>query len=241
MSAKKTVCITGTDRGVGLALTRDLLKAGYTVFAGGIMKENEEMDKLKREYPEQLHAFYLDVGSDESVKEAAAFIKSHTDSLDLLINNAAILGDTVKTIEDELDFNEIVRNFNITALGAIRMSNALIGTIMNGGKLIVNISSEAGSIGQSYREAWFGYCMAKSALNMGSTIIHNKIRHAGGRVILFHPGWVKTYMSGTWNDAGKHTPEEAAVNILNRLETIKDEVREQPIYIEADTGKELPW
>jgi NAD(P)-dependent dehydrogenase (short-subunit alcohol dehydrogenase family) len=241
MATMKTACVTGTDRGVGLALTKDLLRAGYIVFAGGIMKDNAEMDRLAEEFPGRLYAFVLDVGSDKSVKEAADLIKSKTEKLDLLINNAAILGDTTKTIEDEIDFDEALRNYNVTALGAIRMSSALIGPIMNGGKLIVNISSEAGSIGNSYREAWFGYCMAKAALNMGSTIIHNKIRKDGGRVILFHPGWVKTYMSGTWNDAGTYTPEEAAANILRRIEERKDEIREQPIYIEADTGNELPW
>jgi NAD(P)-dependent dehydrogenase (short-subunit alcohol dehydrogenase family) len=241
METNKTACVTGTDRGVGLALTKDLLHAGYTVFAGGIMKVNEEMGRLEDEFPGRLHAFVLDVGSNESVKEAALYIESRTDKLDLLINNAAILGDTKKTVEDDIDFDEIQRVYNISALGAIRMSNALIGPIMNGGKLIVNISSEAGSIGYSHREAWFGYCMAKAALNMGSTIIHNKIRKDGGRIILIHPGWVKTYMSGTWNEAGTYTPEEASANILNQIEQRKSEIRELPLFIEADSGKELPW
>lgn len=127
------------------------------------------------------------------------------------------------------------------AIVAIRMSNALIEPIMNGGKLIVNISSEAGSIGNSYREAWFGYCMSKAALNMGSTIIHNQIRKNGGRVMILHPGWVKTFMSGTWNEAGTYTAQEAAANILKRIWEHMDEIRDKPIYMEADSGKELPW
>ncbi|AEI40953.1 SDR family NAD(P)-dependent oxidoreductase [Paenibacillus mucilaginosus] len=241
MAEHRRVCVTGTDRGVGLALTESLLHAGCTVFAGGISRENPEMDRLKEAFPQTLHAFYLDVGSDESVREAGALIRSRTDALDVLINNAALLGDTSVPIEGELDFDEMLRVYDVSALGAIRMSNALIGPLMNGGKLIVNISSEAGSITQSYREAWFGYCMAKSALNMGSTIIHNRIRRDGGRVLLFHPGWVKTYMSGTWNDAGTYTPQEAAENILRRIDEYGSEIREQPIYIEADTGRELPW
>jgi NAD(P)-dependent dehydrogenase (short-subunit alcohol dehydrogenase family) len=239
--ALRTACVTGTDRGVGLALTKDLLQAGYMVFAGGILKENEALSQLGERFPGQLHAFVLDVGSDESVKEGAAFMKSKTDRLDLLINNAAILGDTEKTIKDELDFDNMQLVYNISAVGTLRVTNALIGLIMNGGKLIVNISSEAGSIGQSYREAWFGYCMAKAAVNMGSTIIHNQIRKDGGRVILFHPGWVQSMMSGTFTAEAPYTPEQASANILRRIEEHKDEIREQPIYIEADTGKPLPW
>lgn len=41
MTSTKTVCISGTDRGIGLALTHQLLIAGYTVFAGGIVPDNE--------------------------------------------------------------------------------------------------------------------------------------------------------------------------------------------------------
>ncbi|WP_240415929.1 SDR family NAD(P)-dependent oxidoreductase [Paenibacillus periandrae] len=241
MTSTKTVCISGTDRGIGLALTHQLLIAGYTVFAGGIVPNNEQLKELQGHFPQQLHIFTLDVGSDQSVREAAAFIESKTDKLDLLINNAAILGDTQATVEDTIDFDEVQRVYNITAVGAIRLSNALIGPIMNGGKLIVNISSEAGSIGNNQREAWFGYCMAKTALNMGSSLIHNTIRKQGGRVLLLHPGWVKTFMHGAWSDKGRHTPEEAAVHIRNRIEALKDIQREQPIYVEADTGKELPW
>ncbi|MBP1961548.1 SDR family NAD(P)-dependent oxidoreductase [Paenibacillus aceris] len=237
----KAVCVTGTDRGIGLAITESLLHQGYTVYAGGVLEKNEVMHKLAEQFPNQLHVFKLDVGSDESVKEAARYIKNRTTKLDLLINNAAILGDTEKTVEDDIDFEEIQRVYNVTAVGAIRMSNALIEPIMNGGKLIVNISSEAGSIANSHRDAWFGYCMAKSALNMGSTIIHNKIRKEGGRVMLIHPGWVKSYMSGEWNPAGTFTSEEAAMNILNRIEEHKDRLLELPLYIGADNGNELPW
>lgn len=241
MAMTKTVCITGTDRGIGLALVRLLLEEGYTVFAGGIMQQNADIDALKAVHGDRLQAFHLDVGSDDSVRRAGAFVQSRTDSLDMLINNAAILGDVVNTIEDELDFDDMLRCYNVTALGAIRVTNALIRPVMNGGKLIVNISSEAGSIGQSYRESWFAYCMAKSALNMGSTIIHNRIRQQGGRVLLLHPGWVKTYLSGTWDDRGTHTPEEAAANVLGAIRERGGEIRQLPVYVEADTGKELPW
>ncbi|MBM7565061.1 SDR family NAD(P)-dependent oxidoreductase [Paenibacillus sacheonensis] len=241
MPRKRQVCITGTDRGIGLELVKGLLQDDCIVYAGGILSPNPELERLKEQYPGQLHDFLLDVGSDVSVQEAAERIRSLTPELDMLINNAALLGDTGHTIADTLDFDEIQRVYNVTALGAIRTSNALLAPIMNGGKLIVNISSEAGSIGNSGREAWFGYCMAKSALNMGSTIIHNRIRKEGGRVLLLHPGWVKTSMSGSWNDAGTFTPQEAAANLLNRIEERRHELRDLPLYIEADTGSELPW
>lgn len=240
-NAVKAVCVTGADRGIGFALAKQLLEEGYTVFAGGIRRENEAMDALKARHGDRLQAFHLDVGSDESVRAAAAFVRGRAASLAMLINNAAILGDTACTIEDELDFADMQRVYNVTALGAIRVANALLEPVMNGGKLIVNVSSEAGSLGQSYRESWFAYCMAKAALNMGSTIIHNRIRKRGGRVLLVHPGWVKNAMGGEWDDRAPLTPEEAAANVLRLIRERGGECRELPIYAEADTGRELPW
>ncbi|WP_028562808.1 SDR family NAD(P)-dependent oxidoreductase [Paenibacillus pinihumi] len=237
----KTAMVSGTDRGIGLELVKQLLAGGYMVFAGGIAPDEEAMEILASQYPDKLHGFRLDVGSDSSVKEAAERIAGITDKLDLLINNAAILGDIHTTIEDSLDFEEIQRVYNITALGAIRLSNALIVPLMKGGKLIANITSEAGSIGNSHRESWFGYSMAKAALNMGSTIIHRKISKSGGRVLLLHPGWVQSSMSGKWDNGGIYSPEEAAANLLDKIAAHKDDIRELPLYIEADTGKELPW
>jgi NAD(P)-dependent dehydrogenase (short-subunit alcohol dehydrogenase family) len=241
MNMTKTVCVTGADRGIGFALAKRLLEEEYTVFAGGIRETNEAMDVLKEVHGDRLHPFHLDVGSDESVRSAAEFVRSKTDALDFIINNAAILGDTTKTIEDELNFDDMIACYNVTAVGAIRVANALIGPVMNGGKLIVNISSEAGSIGQSYREAWFAYCMAKAALNMGSTIIQNRIRKQGGRVLLLHPGWVKTFLRGEWDDRGTYTPEEAAAYILKTIRERGGELHDQPLYLEADTGRALPW
>ena len=90
----RTACITGTDRGIGLSLTQFMLREGFTVFAGGLQPNNVELVKLSEQYPEQLYSFHLDVGSDESVRAGAEFIRMKTDKLDLLINNAAILGYT---------------------------------------------------------------------------------------------------------------------------------------------------
>ncbi|MBW7459788.1 SDR family NAD(P)-dependent oxidoreductase, partial [Paenibacillus sepulcri] len=153
MLMPQNVCITGTDRGIGLELVKALLQAGCTVYAGGIADPNPELLQLTEHFPDRLHSFRLDVGSDASVREAAERIRGLTPALDMLINNAALLGDTGKTVADDLDFDDMQQVYNVSALGAIRMANALLEPIMNGGKLIVNITSEAGSIGNSYREA----------------------------------------------------------------------------------------
>src|SRR5690554_986976 len=173
----KYAVVTGAERGLGLALTKQFLANNFYVFAGRFLKELKELDELKKEYPDQLEILSLDVSNDVSVKLAIKQIAKRTDTVDILLNNAAILGDIKATVFDELDFDAIQNVININGLGALRMSNALIPFIMNSEhKLIANISSEAGSIGQCTRVAWFGYNMGKAALNMHSVVIHNSIK-----------------------------------------------------------------
>jgi NAD(P)-dependent dehydrogenase (short-subunit alcohol dehydrogenase family) len=234
-------CVTGADRGVGLELTRQLLSKGYTVFAGRFLKEVKLLDDFTQEYGEQLYIIELDISSDQSVKEAAEYIKSKIDKLDILINNGAILGDIDSTVLDELDFEEMQRVFNVTALGALRMSNALAPLILKSDtKLIVNISSEAGSISASYRKSWFGYSMAKAAVNMQSTIVHNQLKDLGGQVLVVHPGWVKTYMQGKLDEKATLTPEQSAEHIIKLALEHKKYNSDKPAYVDY-LGTKMEW
>lgn len=144
---KLYACVTGAERGLGYEMAKVLLEDGYTVFAGRYNKDWKLLDELNAKYPDSLYVVDLDVSSDASVKEAAGFIRSKTDRIDVLVNNSAISGNYDPTIFDELDFDEMLRVFNVNCLGATRVTNELIRLIMNSDKkLIMNISSEAGSI-----------------------------------------------------------------------------------------------
>jgi NAD(P)-dependent dehydrogenase (short-subunit alcohol dehydrogenase family) len=239
----KTAFVTGADRGLGYCLTEALLADGYRVFAGQYMKEWDWLSQLKKKYPDALFLVDLDISDSESVHHAAEFIKSRTDSLDLLINNAAIGGiDTNDlTIFDELNFEKIIQVFNVNTLGALRVTNQLIDLVMNSDdKLIVNISSEAGSIERCYRVGWFAYSMSKTALNMESALIHNSIREKGGQVMLIHPGWLQSYMSGVRNDIADLPPEVSAENILKLIKN-KDQYKgDRPAFLDY-LGEPWPW
>lgn len=216
---------------------------GYTVFAGRYMKDWPWLEGLKGQFGEKLQLVDLDVSSDESVSAAARFIAGKTDSLDILINNAGIISqeDIRHTIHDELDFEMIQKVYNVNTLGALRMTNALLPLVMTSDtRLIVNISSEAGSITRSYRKSWFAYCMSKAALNMQSSIVHNGIRDQGGQVMVFHPGWMKTYMSGQVNDEAEYPPEKCACDILRIISDREKFKGEQPAYLDH-LGNPWPW
>lgn len=213
-----TALVTGADHGVGLALVENLLERGNRVFAGRYHTEETALEELQLRYQGSLTLIPLDIGSDESVQGAAKTVLAHTDRLDILINNAGILGDIEATVMDELNYDEMLKVFNVNALGALRMTQAFVPLVLNSAsKMIANISSEAGSIGQNERSSWFGYCMSKAALNMGSSLVYNGLKEAGGRVLLIHPGWVQTFMRGEVDAAADLTPAESAGKIISLI------------------------
>lgn len=236
------VFITGADHGLGYALCEKLLSLGCSVAAGRFLENGSNLSNLQKVYPDRLEIIKLDVSSTESVKNAYSYFKSKFAHLDILINNAGILGDIDKTIYDEIDYDDIIRTFQVNSLGPLRMINIFLPAILKGHeKLIVNISSEAGSIGNCYRKNWFGYTMSKCALNMESVLLYNELKDKGVRILLFHPGWMRTMMRGKLDTNAPTPPEEAAERIVRNIEKFRDYKGDRPPYINNDNGEILPW
>ncbi len=235
--------VTGADRGLGLGLVKALLARDYHVFAGQFMPSNSDLEQLSAVSGDRLRLLPLDISDEASVGAAIAAVHNVTDQLDILINNAAILGDTQATIEDQLNFEEMEQVFRVNTLGALRMSNGLIASILRSdSKLIVNISSEAGSIGSCQRTSWFAYCMSKSALNMQAQLIHNQIAGQGGKVLVIHPGYVQSYMQGSLNTEATLTPDESAAHILGIMEhRLRPDYSSNKLELIEYTGNTLPW
>ena len=239
---KRVACVTGADRGLGLSLVRSLLAKQFSVFAGQFLKESEDLKALKEQYPEQLELIPLDISNKDSVKQAARVIASKTGYVDIIINNAGIIRSSDNaTVLVELDDEGMAEIYNVNTLGALRVSNALMGLLLQSeDKLIVNISSEAGSIARNKRINMYGYCMSKSALNMQSSLMHNHLKTLGGQVMVFHPGWLQTYMHGKKDAQAEMTPEQSAEQIIDLVLDYKKYMGEEPAYLDTD-GSSWPW
>ena len=207
--------VTGADHGVGLSLAAQLAERGYFVTACRYDEKETAIDELAAAHPGQMQVITLDIGSDESVREMTRKVLESTPCLDLLINDAGILGDMTKTVGDDLNYDEMLSVINVNALGTLRVTNALSAHVCRSDqKLIVNISSEAGSIQDCWREGWFGYCMSKAANNMQGAIVQNALREKGVLVLQIHPGHVATYMRGHLDTTASVTPDDSAAGIL---------------------------
>src|SRR5215208_5544819 len=163
---KKTVLITGADAGLGLSLVKRFLQGGFAVFAG-VHRSMDALNVLASEYGDALSLIPLDVADLESVRAAARLVSEQTNSLDIIINNAGIHLDNSKLPLEQLDLSDqhLQRTMEVNAFGPLRVVQQFLSLMEKGEtKLILNISSEAGSIADSKRENQFVYCMSKAAL-----------------------------------------------------------------------------
>lgn len=238
---ERTVFVTGGDRGLGIGLCAGLLKQGWRVFAGQYLPEWHELAGLKQEYPDMLQIVPLDVSSMESVKAAAEITKTHTDHLDVLINNAGVNSETIYVgIRTPQDYDEMHRLYDVNALGPLRVVEVFLPLLDRGqAKRLCFISSEAGSIGAAERTSWFSYCMSKAALNMGVKILFNDLHPAGYTFRVYHPGWVRSYMHGKKALEANLEPEEAAAYAIPIL--LNDREDEDRLALVDYEGKEWPW
>lgn len=198
----KSVFITGADRGIGLALCKCFLENGWQVFAGRFMEDWTELETLQEEYMQTLSLVSLDVGNQESVDLAAATVGEQTSCLDMLVNCAGIFqnGSNETTI----------RSLNINTLGPLRMVEAFLPLMEQGEKRLCFFSSEASSITLAHRKEDVSYCVSKTCLNMAVRLMFDRLQPQGYRFRLYHPGWVRTYMSGHKSTEGNFEPEETA-------------------------------
>ncbi len=230
--------VTGADRGLGQGLCAGLLQRGWRVFAGQYMPDWPELGELLLRYPDRLHLVPLDVANITSVQAAAQSVAASVDHLDMLISNAGIRGGS-GDIREGLDYDHAHRVYDVNSLAAIRLVQAFLPLLDRGAlKRLCFVSSEAGSIAMSQRTSQFDYCLSKTALNMAVRIMHNDLYGEGYGFRLYHPGWVRSYMSGAKNPRATLEPEEAAEMALPIFLGERDEAR---LTLIDNTGREWPF
>lgn len=175
-----TVLITGASRGLGRAFADLYAAAGFRVIACLRQGAGET----------------LDVSDAGSIAALGARLEGQP--IDIVINNAAIRGDTggLASLEAE-DFLEVMR---INALAPLLLARALWPNLVAGRrKVLVNISSRAGSLAEGTiddEDGDYAYRCSKAALNMATVKLAQDFQRDGIAVISLHPGWVRTDMGG---------------------------------------------
>lgn len=221
----KTVFITGADKGLGFSLVQKFLHQQAHVFAGQY-QANSDLSALAKSFPQNLTQIPLDVTQLDSVVRAADAVKQLTPALDILINNAGVMLETrASLLELDLSHHPLFETLDVNTFGPLRMVQQFLPLLEKGEhKLILNISSEAGSITDCWRESEFAYSMSKVALNMQSKILQNHLKPRGFKILAVHPGWMRTDMGGAEADIHADEAAEGIFNLAMKKWDLKDEI-----------------
>ena len=215
--------ITGANRGIGLEFCRALLERGYKVTA------------LCRQASDSLRALPVDVYDGYDVTDGAAIDAFATTveagTIDLLINNAGIL-ESVSL--DNLDLESVRRQFEINALGPLRVTRSLLPALKSGAKIAL-LTSRMGSIADNESGGSYGYRMSKAALNAAGVSLAKDLKSRDIAVAILHPGYVRTDMTG---QSGLIEVDEAVAGLLERIDQLS--LKNSGGFWHSN-GEVLPW
>ena len=233
--------VTGTGRacGLGYNLVLKYLEAGDTVIAT-IRKPSPDIDKLKADYKDKLIVATMDLLDTASIEAAAKEVGEKVDHIDTLINNAVGVSPDINKGFFDANLDLVARTVDLIAVGTMRVIKAFypLLTKAKGTALIMNISSEAGSIQKCYRTNMLDYGMGKAALNMATMNLYNTFK-AERKVNIFavHPGWIRT--DGRADNPAPLSSYEAA-GILKDLFAKRREDFDGHRFI-TNEGKDYPF
>lgn len=197
----RTVLITGSGRGLGLELVRRHLDRGDVVYAT-YRSLSGELDALSKRH-DNIRLVNMDVSDGLSVNEGAAVISKGVSRLDIVYCNAGVYRFDDEVPFAEIDFEKALDVYNINALGFIRVVQAFL-PLLGEGTMVLGISSDCASVQNAAgidftkapRYANYPYYMSKAAMNMAGCLVDGEVRRKGARLLLVHPGWMKTDMGG---------------------------------------------
>jgi NAD(P)-dependent dehydrogenase (short-subunit alcohol dehydrogenase family) len=227
------IVITGANRGLGLGLAHAYAARGDEVWATARRPaEARDLQALAGASEGRVHVHELDVRNDQQARAFAAAIGGV--GVNVLINNAGVAGKWSAGLQS-FDAEEALACFDTNALGAVRVTQALLPNLRAARGKVVNMTSLMGSMADNGSGRAYAYRMSKAALNMATRNLAHELRGFGGIAVALHPGWVKTEMGG------EGAPEEIP-DAVARIVAMIDRMRAE------DSGKfwhakgtELPW
>ncbi len=230
----RRVLITGANRGIGLELVKQFLESDAYVLAGcRDPRRAHDLHTLEYSHP-NLKLLRMDVSDENSIDTAKKQAQGFVDGIDLLFNNAGVnFGEENIT---NLITEEMIYCLQVNAIGPILVAKHFLELLKKGSKpIIINISSDAGSISNIQEFRGYSYSGSKAALNMYTRALAFDESTDGIIVIALHPGWVSTDMGGS---SAPLTPPESAAGILNVVNRLTP--AEHGKFLTID-GSVHPW
>ncbi len=210
----KVALVTGANRGIGKAITEELLEKGAAkVYAAA--RDTDSLSELVEQYGEKVVAVQLDVTDDASIAKAA---ETATD-VQILVNNAGIIpmgnflgGNLIETLEANLEVN---------VWGLVKVTNAFVKPMAElESAAIVNISSMAG-LGNM--PMMLTYSTSKAAAHSITQGLRAELKDTGVLVSGVYPGPIDTDMTKGF-EMPKDSPENVARNVVQGIEDGNEDI-----------------
>lgn len=228
-----TVVVTGANRGLGLEFVRQFAdRAERVVACCRNPARAAELNQIGTDSGGSVQIKTLDVTDYPAVKALAA--KVGKEPVDVLINNAGVLGPKPNAWPQ--DVQAWRRVFEANSIAPLKIAEAFLDSVLaSDRKLIANITSKMGSMGDNTSGSAYIYRSSKSALNSVMKSLAVDTAERGGVVLLLHPGWVKTDMGG------ENALIDAATSVSGMMKTIESAGADQSGRFFDYDGSEIPW
>ncbi len=231
--------VTGGGRGIGADVARELAAAGMRVAVAARTSEQVEQVAL------QIGglALEVDVSDRASVERMVAAAERELGAIDLLVNNAGIMGSTdVPIWDDEHDVEAWWRVFEINTLGTYLCCRTVLrGMVQRGAGRIVNVGSGGAHLpigaGRTTNTA---YGPSKAALHRFGEALAGQLEPHGIAIFTISPGLVRTALTERLGDSAPWTPPELAPRLVRALASGRaDRLAGRYVHAEHDDIEDL--
>lgn len=240
--------ITGADRGIGLALTQELVTRGWRVLATCRDPAHAEALKAFAATHPLVGIDTLDVTDNVAIDALAAHYKSLP--IDALINNAGVGGNIGGVDLGDVSPENFDKVLRVNTYAPLRMSLAFLDQVAaSRQKKIIAITSGLGSmLNAPQYKGTAVYSISKAGLNMAMRLLQTEVRDRGVLVGLVTPGPVDTDMHRAYEAAAAQaghplttptiSPAESARALADYIEKLGPE-KAGRVY--SYMGQEIPW
>jgi NAD(P)-dependent dehydrogenase (short-subunit alcohol dehydrogenase family) len=188
----RVALISGGNRGIGREIARQLAGQSYRVVIGS--RELAKGEEAAHELGQNVTAVQLDVTDEDSIVAAVASVERDLERLDVLVNNAGIVGGGWSTNAVDADLDEVRRTLETNLFGAWRLTEEALPLMRkNGYGRIVNISSGMGQLSDMGGHSP-AYRLSKTGLNVLTRMLTTELGEENILVNSVCPGWVRTDM-----------------------------------------------
>ncbi len=193
--SNKNVFVTGSTRGIGLAIAHKFASLGANVVLNGRSAISEELLTQFADYGVKVVAISGDVSDNADAKRMVDEAVAALGSVDILINNAGITKDGMALRMSEEDFDAVLK-INLT--GTFNMTQAVLKPMTKAREgAIINLSSVVGLIGNAGQA---NYAASKAGVIGFSKSIAREVAARNVRVNVIAPGFIESDMTAVLSD-----------------------------------------